>query len=204
MTVTTDLAQVLGLEDYLDAAPGNTRKAAAFAMNDIIGGPAGLGVYRKAINAQVNFPRDYLDDKRFGMDQRATPDNLVASLVARQRPTSLARFATTGAIGTKGVSVQVKRNGAPSRFRTGFLVRLRAGSSLDGGNVGLAVRLSPGTVLNKDVSKMVHLDANVVLLYGPSVDQILNNNVAESETPVVIDNVATEFFRQFARLQSDG
>jgi hypothetical protein len=204
MTVTTDLAAILGLEDYLDAAPENTRKAAAYSMNDVIGGPAGLGVYRKAINAQANFPAGYLDDnKRFGMDQRATPDNLVASLVARQRPTSLARFVTSGGIGTKGVSVQVKRGGGSSRFRTGFLVRLKAGTSMDGGNIGLAVRLSPGTVLNKDVSKMVHLDANVVLLYGPSIDQILNNNVADSETPVVIDNVATEFYRQFARLQSD-
>lgn len=205
MTVSVDLSAVLGLEDYLDAAPDNTRKAAAYSMNDVIGGPAGLGVYRKAIGDQINFPRGYLDDdSRFGLDQRATPERLVTSLVARQRPTSLARFATSGVVGGKGgVSVQVKRNGGSKRFRTGFLVRLRAGSSMDGGNLGLAVRLSPGTVIDKDISKMVHLDANVVLLYGPSIDQVLNTSVAEQETPVVLENVATEFYRQFARLQSD-
>lgn len=201
-----DLASIIGLEDYLEAAPDNTRRAASLAMNDVIGG-SGLARYRRAIGRDVNFPGGYLDDpSRFGMDQRANPNNLVASLVARQRPTSLARFATSGVVGGKGgVSVRVKRNGAPSHFRSGFLVRLRSGTSMENGNVGLAVRLSPGVQLSKkDTSKMVHLEANVVLLYGPSIDQILSNEVAEAETPEVLDSVETEFYRQFARLQSDG
>lgn len=206
MTVQVDLAAVLGLEDYLEAAERNTRVAAAFSMNDTLSGPRGLGVYREAINAQINFPAGYVDDpNRFGMDQRATPDNLVASLVARQRPTSLARFAVGGAVGSKGgVTVKVARGGRSATFKTGFLVRLRSGSSMDGNNLGLAVRLSPGVVLDKrDTSKMVHLESNVVLLYGPSIDQVLNTSVADAETPEVIDNVATEFYRQFARLQAD-
>ena len=205
MSVTTDLSAILGLEDFLAAAEGNTRNAASMAMNDVIGGPAGLGVYRKAVDAQVNFPQGYLNDERFGMDQRATPENLVASLVARQRPTSLARFAVGGSVGSKGgITVKVKRNGGATLMKGAFMVRLRAGTSLDGGNTGLAVRLKPGQVLaGKDMSKMVRLDANVFLLYGPSVDQIVSNSVAESETPEVLGNVATEFYRQFARLQSD-
>lgn len=206
MTIAVDLASVLGLEDYLEAAEGNTRRAAAMSMNDIIGGPRGLGIYRQAAYAQVNFPAGYLNDDRFGMEQRATPDNLVASIVARQRPTSLARFATGGSVGSKGgISVQVKRGGGASLMKGAFLVRLRAGTSLEGGNIGLAVRLQPGqTLAKRDQSRMVHLDANVVLLYGPSIDQIVSNSVAEAETPEVLDNVATEFYRQFARLQSDG
>lgn len=203
MARSTDLRALIELESFLDAAPDITRQAAAFSLNDVLAGPRGLGVYRKAIGKQINFPPGYLDDpNRFGMDRRATPNDLVASIVARQRPTSLARFATTGTVGGKGgVSVQVKAGGGSKRFASGFLVRLRAGTSLEGGNIGLAVRLQPGQTLNKkDQSRMVHLEANVVLLYGPSIDQVLNTSVADAETPEVVDNVATEFFRQFARL----
>lgn len=199
-----DLASLIGLEDYLEAAPDNTRKAASMAMNDVIGG-TGLARYRRAISDQVNFPAGYLNDDRFGMDQRASPNRLVASLIARQRPTSLARFSTSGAVGSKGgVSVQVKRGGGSTLMKGAFLVRLRAGTSLENGNLGLAVRLKPGQQLDKrDQSRMVHLEANVVLLYGPSIDQVLNNSVAEAETPEVLDATATEFYRQFARLQGD-
>lgn len=202
MARLVDLADILGLEDFLEAAPENTNRAASLALNDVLKGPRGLGVFRKAINAQINFPPDYLNNDRFGMDQYATPDNLQASLVARQRPTSLARFASSQVPGAKGVRVQVKRGGAAKTFKSGFLVRLRNGTNLDGSNIGLAVRLAPGQTLNKtDQSKMVHLDANVVLLYGPSIDQVLNTSVADAETPEVVESITTEFFRQFSRLQ---
>lgn len=202
MARESNISAFLDLESFLDAAPEKTRRAASLAMNDVIGGPRGLGVYRNAISKQINFPAGYLDDTRFGLDRRSTPDNLVTSLVARQRPTSLARFATSGVVGGKGgVSVKVKAKGGSKRFKSGFLVRLPGG--IDGSNIGLAVRLSPGQQLNKrDQSNMVYLDKNVVLLYGPSIDQVLNTSVAEAETPEVIDNVATEFYRQFARLTS--
>lgn len=197
---SVDLRGLIELDDFLEAAPERTRQAVSFAMNRVIGGPQGLGAYRNAIRQQINFPAGYLNDDRFGLDQRSTPDNLVTSLVARQRPTSLARFATGGVVGGKGgVTVKVKPGGASKRFRSGFLVRLKGGE--DGGNIGLAVRLAPGQTLNKtDQSNMVHLEANVVLLYGPSIDQVLNTSVADAETPEVLDNVATEFYRQFARL----
>lgn len=196
-----DLRSLIALEGFLDAAEDNTRIAASMAMNDVIGGPRGLGVYRKAIQAQIDFPQGYLNDDRFGVDRKASPNNLVTTLVARQRPTSLARFATSGVVGGKGgVTVKLKPGGGSKTFKSGFLVRLRAGNA-DGGNIGLAVRLSPGQTLNKkDQSRMVHLESNVVLLYGPSIDQVLNTSVADAETPEVVENVATEFYRQFARL----
>lgn len=205
MARESDISQFLALEEFLTDAPDITRQAASIALNDVIGGPQGLGVYRKAIQAEIDFPQGYLNNERFGLDRRASPNNLVASLVARQRPTSLARFSTSGAVGTRsGVAVRVKPNGSSKLFKSGFLVRLRAGTSLENGNIGLAVRLQPGQTLNKtDQSRMVHLEANVVLLYGPSIDQVLNTSVADMTTPEVVDNVATEFFRQFARL-SDG
>lgn len=197
-----DIGKVLELESFLAATPDITRRAASFAMNDVLSG-SGLARYRKAVGREVNFPAGYADEKiTFGSP--ATPSRLEASVIGRQRPTSLARFATSGSVGSKGgITVRVKGG---STFMPGaFLVRLRAGNTLtdDGFNVGLAVRLKEGTVLKKrDTSRMVHLESNVVLLYGPSVDQILRNEVSEAETPEVIQAVATEFYRQFARLSN--
>ncbi|TXH56980.1 MAG: hypothetical protein E6Q97_05165 [Desulfurellales bacterium] len=195
-----NIAQVLELEKFLVSVPDATRRAAAYAMNDVLGGQ-GLARFRKATAAEVQFPAGYVDDK-ISFDKRATPTDLTASIVGRQRPTSLARFATSGAVGQKGgVTVRVK--GGSSFMKDAFLVRLRQGASIsdDGYNVGLAIRLKDGMTLNKkDTSRMVRLENNVVLLYGPSVDQILRNEVAEAETPEVVDAIATEFFRQFARI----
>lgn len=197
-----DIGKVLDLESFLAATPDYTRRAAALAMNDVLSGQ-GLARYRKAVAAEVRFPSGYVDDK-ITFSQAATPTRLQASIIGRQRPTSLARFATSGTVGGKGgITVRVK--GGSSYMPDAFLVRLRAGNTLtdDGFNLGLAIRLKEGTTLNKkDTSRMVHLERNVVLLYGPSVDQILRNEVTDAETPEVIDAVATEFFRQFQRLAS--
>ncbi len=197
-----DLAPLLDLENFLKATPDITNRAVAFAMNDVLGGQ-GLARFRKAVAAEVQFPAGYVDDK-INIEQRATPGRLIASVVGRQRPTSLARFATSGTVGgTGGITVRVK--GGSKLMKDAFLVRLNQGAGIsdDGYNVGLAIRLKPGMTLNKkDTSRMVHLGKDVVLLYGPSVDQILNNEVADAETPEVVDAIATEFFRQYARLAS--
>lgn len=204
MTIApVDLRQVDGLIGFLDEAPGTARRALSMAMNDILGG-SGLAAYRKGVNDQVNFPQGYINDDRLGFDQRASPEKLEASIVARQRPTSLARFATGGTVGGKGgVSVAVQPGSGSKLLKGGFLVRLKAGQALnsDNYNIGLAVRLKPGQTLNKkDQSRMVHLEPNVVLLYGPSVDQVLRNSVIDQETPEVVSEITTEFYRQFARL----
>lgn len=197
-----NLSTLLDLEKFLAATPDNTRKAASMAMNDVLGGQ-GLARFRKAVAAEVQFPAGYVDDK-ITFDQKATPSNLVATVTGRQRPTSLARFATSGVVGGKGgVTVRVK--GGAKFMKGAFLVRLNQGAGIsdDGYNVGLAVRLKEGQTLNKrDTSNMVRLGAGVVLLYGPSIDQILNNEVAEAEMPVVAGAIGTEFFRQFARLSA--
>lgn len=204
MSLTIDIRDALQLDDFLADMPEIVNKAASIAMNDVVGG-SGLARFRRAINEQVNFPDGYVDGDRFYQDMKATPTRLQTSLLARQRPTSLARFAVSGTVGSKGgVAVRVKKNGASKTIKGAFLVRLRAGSSLENGNVGLALRLKPGEVIanKKDTARMVHLEANVVLLYGPSIDQVLRNDVADAETPAVVDSIATEFFRQFARLNN--
>lgn len=203
MSVPVDLRGLLELDDFLEAFPEKTRLSASHSINRVTGG-SGLARYRKGISDRVDFPGGYLTDDRIGVTQQATPNRLVAKITGRQRATSLARFATSGSIGSKGgVSVRVKKGGGSKIIKGAFLVRLNAGAGLDGDsfNTGLALRLKPGqTVIGKkDTSRMVRLDANVVLLYGPSVDQILRNGVAEQETPEVVDDIVTEFFRDFQR-----
>jgi hypothetical protein len=195
-----DLHSLLGLKEYLEVAPENTRRAMSMAMNDKIGG-TGLSKYRAAIGADINLPASYIRD-RFNAGELAKPDDLTVVLRAERRPTSLARFIVGGAAPAGkegGIRVRVNTGGSTKRFRRAFTV------GLNNDNMGLAVRLEPGQVLNKrDTSNMIHLEANVVLLYGPGVDQVLETHVADEETPGVLDDVTTEFYRQFARLQSDG
>lgn len=193
---------IKGLAEFLDAAAPAASQAAAFAMNDVTG-KSGLVRYKKAMKSQIAFPGGYLDDvERFGQTSFATPTRLETKITARARPTSLARFATSGAIGTAGATVRVKA-GRTVHLKKAFMVRLRAGSVLDDTsfNVGLAVRVAPGQRIRnkKDTSRMVHLAPNVFLLYAPSVDQVFRS-VAETETPAVLDMMGNEFFRQFARL----
>jgi hypothetical protein len=194
-----DLRGILELERFLESCPEVTIKAASISMNEVLSGK-GLATYRKATAAELNFPHGYVDE-RINVEKRATTSDLTASIVGRQRPTSLARFSPSKTVGKSGVTVRVKDK--TKTFKDGFLVRLRKGASIsdDGYNLGLAVRLKEGVTLNKkDQSRMVHLEKDVVLLYGPSVDQVLRNEVAEKKTPEVVDDIATEFFRQFQRL----
>lgn len=195
-----EVSAIKGLTDFLDAAPETSRKAAALSMNDITGGK-GLTRYKKSIRSQVAFPGGYLEEAdKFGQTGFATPGHLVTAISARQRPTSLARFASGGAIGTEGLTVRVKP-GRSIRLKRAFKVRLRAGTSLEDGNTGLAVRLKPGQTFRgkKDTSKMVRLAKDVFLLYGPSVDQVFRS-VAVTDTPAVLDEMGLEFLRQFTRL----
>ena len=172
-----------GLQEFLEVAPDVARRAAALAMNDVTGG-IGLTRYKKAMRAQIAFPSGYLEDTdRFGQSQFATPDRLTTAIRARQRPTSLARFAT-GTVGREGATVKVKAN-RTVRLKKAFLVRLRAGTVLDGlnANIGLAVRLKPGQTLRhkRDLSSAAKLSPNVYLLYAPSVDQVFKT-VGVTET----------------------
>lgn len=196
-----EVSAIKGLTDFLDAAPEVTRKAAALAMNDITGGK-GLTRYKKSIRSQVAFPGGYLEEAdKFGQTGFATPGRLETRISARQRATSLARFAS-GIVGSEGVTVRVKA-GRSVRLKRAFMVRLRAGSSLDDSNfnLGLAVRIKPGQTIRgkRDTSRMVRLAKDVFLLYGPSVDQVFRN-VAETDTPAVLDEMGQEFYRQFVRL----
>jgi hypothetical protein len=204
MSLLVEYDALTGLGDLMESYKRETPRAARIALNDIAQGE-GLAVYRKAIIDDVDFPDGYLTTDRLGVTNKATDQNLAVTITGRQRATSLARFAEPGQNpqNTRGVGVKVRvsQRGGTSDIN-GWLVRLRSGSG-DGNdnlNIGLAIRLKPGERLrNKREQRAVRLDDNVYLLYGPSVDQVFRD-VAVTDTPQVIDKIASEFFRQFFRL----
>ena len=201
--MTVEFSAIKQLSDFMEAAPSITPQAASLAMNTVIP-RKGMTRYRKAIRSQVAFPGGYVEDEdKFRVSRFATPGNLEAAITARQRPTSLARFASGGGVGGEGVSLRVKP-GSSVRLKKAFLVRLNQGITLTNEtyNLGLAVRVAGGSAAfrNKvDTSKMVRLAKDVFLLYGPSVDQVFKT-VSVTETPHVLNEIETEFYRQFARL----
>lgn len=205
MNLEVEYEAIDGLVDLMDAYKRETPVAAKLALNDVSENE-GLAVYRKAVEAQVDFGDGYLTTDRLGVRTRATENNLAVMISGRQRATSLARFARQGqtvqSTRRKGVRVHVKAGGADNLLSRAWLVRLRRGSSesRDYSNIGLAIRLEPGERLrNKREVKSVKLDENVYLLYGPSVDQVFRE-VMVTDTPIVLGKIRDEFFRQFFRL----
>jgi hypothetical protein len=194
-----------GLDDFsrfLALVPDVARRAATLAVNQTAE-RKGIKALRQQMEEEVAFPKGYLNDRRrFGVTKRARTNDIEAIITGRQRPTSLARFASGGAgIGRGGPSVRVNpaaRKRLPNRA---FLVRLRQGEGAvtdDAFNLGLAIRLGRGErVTGKMV--MVPFGGGLYLLYGPSVDQVFRT-VSAQQAPAIGDMVADEFFRQFERL----
>lgn len=199
----------VGLEkaiEYFKRAPDIATTAARIAINDVASRGA-LSLARREISMQINFDPSYLKGDRLGVVKKASNADLSAVIRARQRATSLARFAAPGqplgqnrAVG--GVRVRVKK-GQSSVMRSAWLVRLRSGKSLtdDNFNVGLAMRLKPGESIpgKKSVHKAWLIPNEVALLYGPSVDQVFRDVAGDIADPVA-DMVSSEFFRNFIRL----
>ncbi|WP_281686689.1 hypothetical protein [Pseudomonas citronellolis] len=203
VSVTADLFDEL--ERYFDELPQVTTEAARLAINDTARGPA-ISLSREEMYDQVNFPAGYLGSDRLFVAKFAKNNDLEAVVTGRDRPTSLARFATNPTPGQRGVTVQVHK-GHSKMMKKAFIVKLRAGRTMDGQtfNVGLAIRLAPGEkLINKTLPAEVYatsLGPNVVLLYGPSVDQVFRS-VSTEVAPAVADHAVSEFYRQFARLSN--
>lgn len=192
------------LADYFEQMPEKANQAAALAINDVARGSA-LRRSRDQILDEVNFPAGYLTKDRLGVAKLARTHDLEAVIRGRDRATSLARFVKNPKPGQRGVQVEVHK-GSVKTMKKGFIVKLRSGRTLDGQtfNVGLAIRLAPGEkLINKnfalDTFATSSLGSGVVLLYGPSVDQVFRW-VSQDIQPEVAEDVGNEFFRQFARL----
>jgi hypothetical protein len=207
------LAQGLtDLSKYLESVPDKAGEAARIAINSVARGK-GRKLLIDRMMSEVSFPREYLDQDRLFFKKPASNNDLTAIIEARQRPTSLARFASGGAIGqrTGAITVRVKKGSGGRTFNTkpgganAFLVRLRRGRALteDRFNAGLALRLPEGQSLTgRKNGNTAEIFPNVFLLYGPSVDQVFRG-VAEDLSDDIGALVETEFYRQFQRLVED-
>lgn len=160
----------------------------------------------RQITNELNFPARYVTGKsaRMQITKFAKPGDLSATITARNRPTSLARFVTgsisVGGARKAGVRVEVKK-GSVQRLKGAWLIRLRAGNAdLDTqSNLGLAVRTRNGQP--PPGYKPYKLADNVYLLYGPSIGQALysvhtQKGVATDITPATLDFLEAEFWRQ--------
>lgn len=183
--------------EFFEKMPETAEQAAMMALNQVADRQA-VPMIRRTAESQVAFPSGYLDAQdRLGVTRKATKGSLEVVITARDRPTSLARFAPGQTPSTSrkgGVTVQVKR-GHAKHLKGAFLVRLK------NDNLGLAVRLKTGTPDKAYKPVVLSSDKNgtVYLLYGPSVDQVVRT-VAETALPEIGDKVANEFYRQFARI----
>lgn len=144
----------------------------------------------REMRKQIAFPARYLSS-RLTVSQKASGRNLQAVITGRDRPTSLARFAKNKDIGVArrkgGVSVTVSPGN--TRFMGGaFLMKL------NGGNLGLAIRLSPGESL-RNKKRMVSAGKGLYILYGPSVDQVFRSVADEFTAPDAADFLEREFTR---------
>ncbi len=175
--------------------PAKIERAASRAIN--AASDRARAAAARAIRLQVNLPASYLtgDDSRLRVVKRASAGDLEAIVRGRQRPTSLARFVTSGSVGSRnGVTVEVK-SGSARFMRRAFLIRLRAGTAdLDTkSNLGLAIRLKAGESLtNKRAA--IRMNNGLYLLYGPSVDQVFRS-VRDDITPDIADYLEREFGR---------
>lgn len=208
MSARITALNLLDITDYLGTRPAVARKAARMAINDTASRDA-VPEFRRDMLAEVNFPAGYLGDKNFGVSKRATDTDLTAAITARQRPTSLARFASgqsfEGARRTGGVNVKVNRGGGAKRIKGAFFVKLRRGrDTADGFNTGLAIRLKPGETLRgrKKGASGVQLAPNLYILQGPSVDQVFRE-VSVAGSPRIADKLVKEFTRQWVRLSGE-
>jgi hypothetical protein len=146
----------------------------------------------KEMRSQVDFPARYLTgaNGRLSISKYASETSLSASITGRDRPTSLARFATeTDPAKTRqqgGVNVTVQP-GKTVFMKGAFLMRLASG------NLGLAIRLKAGETL-RNKKKMLRVGKGLYLLYGPSVDQVFRS-VAVGEAQNAAEYLEAEFLR---------
>ena len=190
------VVMVEGLEELqdLENLPQQVALAAQRAINKIV--DRSKAESARQIRKKVNFPARYVTGEkgRLSITKKASANSLEAVIRGRERPTSLAQFASNKAIGQAGVFVEVTP-GKNVKMKKAFLLRLPQGSTLTDTqyNLGLAVRLRDGErVLNK--KHMISMGKGLYLLYGPSVSQVFAD-VAEEQAPVAAAALEREFFR---------
>lgn len=202
MTIEIATRSLDVLDEFFRTAEDKARLAAEFGVNDTAKFARALA--SKEIRGEVNFKANYLnEDGRLAVVKRAHGNDLEAVIRGRDRPTSLARFATsTPHFGAQkaGPRVRVSTGGGSKQIKNGFFMRLRRGNAqitAENSNVGIAVRLKSGEKVRGKRS-MVQVSKGLYLLYGPSVGQVFRT-VAGDIVDTVSDKLQANFIRHFER-----
>lgn len=199
----TAIVLATGLDEFAHlmlSVPDIADEAAFLAVNET--SRDSVPAIKRVMRKQINFPSGYLNKKRLDIRRKATRTTLQAVISARDRPTSLARFAEGATVTPRGakqrpIFVKVKAN-RQVRLDRAFIIELR------NGNLGLAIRLPKGqepdrayrpVELTRDGGK----GQGAWLLYGPSVEQVMVGAIPEIQ-PEIQDKLTNNFFRQFTRL----
>lgn len=208
MTVSVTFRGLDAIEQLFQRAPELAQQAATLAVSDTA--KFAFRESSKDIRAQASFTREYLGSAETRGSDRlrivpATRGGVVeARLVARNRPTSLARFQQGQAGRGQPVRVRVSPRGGVRSIKGAFQVRLRRGKTVseDNFNEGIAIRLGKDQSIRerkKGKAGLPEIFPNVFLLYGPSVAQVFNT-VSRDVAGRVGNKLEREFTRQFQRL----
>ena len=122
-----------------------------------------------------------------------------SGLIDVKRPTSLARFTTSGTVNKPGVQVEVQP-GKAKFLKRAFLIKLRQGNTITDTkfNLGLAIR-TKSALRNK--YSAVKMKNGLYLLYGPSVDQAFKMIRDKNKTGKSMNEFAADYLeREFSRL----
>lgn len=180
------IADIRNFEDLVGAMK-NMPRLASMAINKSARDTRTDAARR--MSAQVRFPARYLSGEEGRLKvTNSSPHRLLAEIRARQRPTSLARFVTNPGAKPGNLRVAVSKISAGSRFRGGFLMKLK------NGNVGFGVRLKPGETLGRHGSASSYTWNGITFVYGPSVDQVFND-VRHDVAPEAVARVEREIMR---------
>lgn len=204
----TVVIQTRGLQELdalFDRLPDIAEQAAVMSINTIARRARTRA--SREVREQVNLTASYLDET-LNVVKFASEGDAEAVIRGRFDPTSLARFATTPVrFGhQRGVRVKVDPGAGAKKMDRAFYMRLRRGNTDITGesfNVGLAMRLKPGEKIENKKRMRAIGKSGLVLLYGPSVDQVFDD-VADDINDDVSNELVTEFVRQFERLSNDG
>ena len=205
--IQVNLNNLADLRKYFKDLPKVTAKAAALAVNAAV--RFGAAEASRQIRETINIKRDKIGNvtsatSALRISKFAKPTDPEAVITARQRPFSLANFATGPVrFGPKAkgpITVSVKR-GTRVRMRdSAFFITLK------NGNLGLAVRVPKGETLDnkrilaKPIGGERKDGSKVYVLYGPSVDQLFRE-VRNDISPEVSNRLVNEFLRQVERLR---
>lgn len=193
--------------DKIRKAPEKAERSLVTALNK--GGELARQRGIDQIHSELNLERGYIE-KNLQITRLASPGDLRVVITGRARPTTLRTYggdkiATVAAKspvrklkgdrrrriarGQKAAGIKpfsVQRGGTATRWAGGFIVYLKAGNSLENGNVAMAIRTGKG----RDDWKVV---------YGPSVGSAWKN-VRGDIYAEAVQAVASDFQDTFTRI----